>query len=875
VTAATFGPYRVLRELGHGGMGTVVLAEDTRLGRHVALKTVSGTQAGTSGGRAQLLDEARAAAALTHPSIAAVHDVIEQDGEIAIVFELVEGETLSARLAKGPLAEDQALHIAVQIAEAMAVAHAHGVLHRDLKPSNVMLAPGGVVKILDFGIARFQPRGKTRSRDRAEGDRTDRDPVDRDDGAGRSKTAPPGPSRPETPDDGFQGTPGYVAPEQWAGKPVDERADLYALGVVLFEMLTSKRPFAERDPLTLAHASIDRMARRVSSLKPDVTPALDRLVSRLLATDPALRPPKARVVADELRSLLVPPPPPPVPWKRWAAVATVVLVALGGAAWWMTRPLVLDVTNPVIAVLPFSNDTGESANDYVAAGVADSLSTSLAALPTVTVLPRARVEEARARRKTPAEVAADLDATFAVDGKVAHVGEQLRLTIALLKPDGTTAWTEEVEGAAAGVFDMQARLATALGTALQVQLSPELRARLTTRPTTNDEALDAYWRGRALLERRDTPGNLQKSTVAFNEALRQDARFVKAHAALGEAYWRMYDSTRDQQWADRAVEASRNAVTVAPDDVAARLALGVTLTNTGRNAEAVQELQRTLATQPNDDEARRYLGRALNGLGRLDEAVGEWRRAIESRPNNWQVLSDMGLALFRAARYDEAIAAYQRLIDNRPDNVIGPQMMGTVMQVQGRLTDALRYYERAIAIAPAAQTYSNIGAIRHANGDYTMAVEAFRRAIALRANSAATHRNLGDSLLKLGRNAEAGDAYRRAAELADAARVVNPNDAQNLSSLALYLQKAGDADRAAAVVLQAIRLAPDSPEVLFRAAQVHALAGRRGDSLEALSRALTLGYSPADAAAADEFAGLASDPRFRALLTPSKPADVS
>ncbi|MEP7117517.1 MAG: serine/threonine-protein kinase, partial [Acidobacteriota bacterium] len=264
MTGVTIGPYRVIRELGQGGMGTVVLADDTRLGRQVALKTVSGAQAGTAGGRAQLLDEARAAAAISHPAIATVHDVVEHEGDIAIVFEFVEGETLAARLAKGPLPEDQAIQIAIQLADALNVAHGHRVLHRDLKPANVMLAPGGVVKILDFGIARFRPVDQAGTG--AEGDR------------------------------GFMGTPGYVAPEQWVGKPADERSDLYALGVVIFEMVTGKRPFPEREPFTLARAAIERIARRVSSLVPTVSPGLDKLVARLLAADPALRPPRARVV---------------------------------------------------------------------------------------------------------------------------------------------------------------------------------------------------------------------------------------------------------------------------------------------------------------------------------------------------------------------------------------------------------------------------------------------------------------------------------------------------------------------------------------------------------------------------------------------------
>jgi serine/threonine protein kinase/tetratricopeptide (TPR) repeat protein len=834
VSGASIGPYRVLRELGHGGMGTVLLAEDTRLGRHVALKTVSGPQAGTAGGHRQLLDEARAAAALTHPAIAAVHDVIEVDGEIAIVFEFVDGETLAARLAKGPLPEAQAVAIAVQLADALAVAHAQGVLHRDLKPANVMLAPGGVVKILDFGIARLQRPGT--------------------DGGG-------------TPQE-FLGTPGYVAPEQWVGRPADERADLYALGVVLFEMVSGKRPFAEREPFSLARASLDRIARRLSSLVPEVSPGLDRLVSRLLAADPALRPPRARAVADELRLLQAPPPPPPrrSPVLAWAAAAVTVAV-LGGWAYWSSRPVVVATDRPpVIAVLPLENATGDDRNDYLSAGVADSLVTSLASLPTMTVLSRAAVADARRRGSNPSAIARDLGATFVVGGSVQRAGNQVRLALNLLRPDGSVAWADAVEGPADGVFGMQARLAGALGSALSVQMSATERARLNTPPTSNTDALDAYWRGRALLERRDTPGNLQRAVVAFNEALRLDARFVDAHAALAEADWELYSTTREARYVDDAVQASKNAVALAPDDAGVRVALGVTLTRSGRNAEAVQELQRATAVEPNHDEARRYLGRALAALGRVDEAVAEWRKALTIRPNNWQVLSDMGGALYQATRYDEAEQAYQQLIVLQPDNVIGFQMLGAVNQAQGKGDAALDYYGKAIAISPVPQALSNMGALYHERGDFARAVDAYRRAIEQRPNAAPTHRNLGDSLLRLGRTGEAQAAYRRAADLAEAARAVNPADALNLASLAVYLQKAGDGATAARRLDDALRRAPNDPQVQYRAAQVHALAGRSDTALAALGRALELGYSRVDAAKADEFAGLRQQPRFAALV---------
>ncbi|MEZ5419522.1 MAG: tetratricopeptide repeat protein [Vicinamibacterales bacterium] len=828
----TIGPYRVLRELGQGGMGTVLLAEDTRLGRHVALKTVSGPQAGTAGGRAQLLDEARAAAAISHPAIAAVHDVIEHDGAIAIVFELVEGETLAARLAKGPLPEAQAVHIATQIADALAVAHAHRVLHRDLKPANVMLAPGGIVKILDFGIARFRPAGG----EDADGD-------------------------------AFAGTPGYVAPEQWQGRAVDERADLYALGVVLFEMLTGKRPFPEREPFTLALASIDRIARRVSALTPGVTPALDRLVARLLAADPELRPPRARVVADELRLLQAPPAPAsPLPWTRLAAVVAAVALAAGAGAWWLTRPVRLDVANPVVAVLPLVNATGDGANDYLAAGVADSLVTSLASLPTVTTLSRSLVEEAGRRRSTPAAIARDLGATFVVDGTVQQAGDQLRLAIGLVRPDGTVAWADSVEGRARDLFQMQARLAGAFADALRVQMTAADEARLQTPPTSNANALDAYWRGRALLERRDAPGNLLRAETAFKEALRLDPRFVDAHAALGETYWALYNQSREASWVEAAVQASANAVRLAPDVAPVRLALGVSLTSSGRNAEAILELQRVLAVQPANDEARRYLGRALSAMGRMDEALAEWRKALAARPNNWQALSDMGLALFQRARMTEAEAVYRQLVELQPDNVIGLQGLGTVLQQQGRDDEALRWYEQAIAITPAAQVLSNMGTLYYQRGDYARAAESYRRAIGQRPNSAPTHRNLGDSLRRLGRADEALAAYQRAVALAEEARRVNPNDAQNLAALAVYEVKAERPAEARRHAAEATRLAPEHPTVWFRTAEVQALAGRTNEALAALTRALALGYPAADAGRSDELAALRREPRFMQLL---------
>lgn len=255
------GPYQIIRQLGAGAMGSVWLADDPRLRRKVALKTVKAADADTAEGRLRLIGEARAAAALNHPHLAAVHDVLNIDGQVIVVFEYVEGDTLATRLQRGPLPVAAAVEIGWQLADALAAAHAHGVIHRDLNPSNVMLGPDGRVKVLDFGIARVLP---------AEAD---------------------GPaSAPGTAGAGLVGTPGYAAPEQHLSSNVDGRADLYALGVIMFEMVTGSRPFAGSDAVQLGTAVLRDDAPPMSATNVRVPPSLEALVARLLQRDPAKRP---------------------------------------------------------------------------------------------------------------------------------------------------------------------------------------------------------------------------------------------------------------------------------------------------------------------------------------------------------------------------------------------------------------------------------------------------------------------------------------------------------------------------------------------------------------------------------------------------------
>jgi tetratricopeptide (TPR) repeat protein len=829
-------------------MGTVLLAEDPRLSRLVALKTFSGPEARGEHARAQLMSEARAAAAFSHPHIASVHDVLDVDGQVVIVFEFVEGDTLTSRLEKGALPTGMALAIAGQLADALAAAHAQGIIHRDLKPGNIILTPDDHAKILDFGIARVMPL----------------DPA-------AHATAQTTPAM-------FIGTVGYAAPEQCLGQPVDARADIFSLGVVLFEMLAGTRPFPGEDVTTVMRAMLQTDPPHVADVVSTISPALDSLIMRALSRNPAHRPQTVREMREGLRSIVTDQRPPARPEQvsarsrpAWLAVLTLA-VALGTAV--LVRSIVVNrsavvapaARPPVVAVMPLTNASGDAGKEYLALGIADNLTTRLAGLSSITVLSRSAVADARGRTQALPALAAQLDATYLVDGSVQQVGEQIRVNLSLVRPDASIAWADSVEGPFDSILSLQTRLASALGQAVVAQLTAADRASLAQQATTSPEALAAFWRGKALLERRDIKGNLEAALASYDEAIRLDPRFADAYAARGEALWVRYSDARSPADAQAAIEANNAAVKLDPNRAEVRSALAMTLAGTGKPDAAIEELHRALALRPTFEDARIQLGRVLARQGKTDEAIAEFKKVSDQRPNYAAPYSAMGSSLYEAGRYQEAAAAFERVTALQPDNAIAYQQVGVNYQSMGDDERALAFYQKALAIRPYPQAYSNIGAIYHQRGEYAKAVEAYQQAIALRPNARETHRNLGDALARLGRQPEAVAAYRRAIQLAEKDLEVNPNDARIAASLAVYLQKAGDADRARDRIAQAVALAPKDFEVLRRAAQVHALAWRQDAALDALERAIQNGFRRETAASEEEFQGLRELPRFKGLV---------
>ena len=834
-------------------MGVVWLAQDTRLQRKVALKTVKGADADTTEGRQRLMREARAAATLNHPNIATVHDVLDLDGQVMVVFEYVEGDTLAARLQRGPMTVAEAVEVAWQLADALAAAHSQGVIHRDLKPSNVVLSPDGRAKVLDFGIARLVPAGADMSA-----------------------------SVPGTIGGGLVGTPGYAAPEQYLSRNVDGRADLYALGVMLFEMLAGRRPFPGSDAIQLATAVLRDDAPKLASGGLWVPPKLAQLVERLLEREPSRRPASGEEVLVELSPLRDTESSPlarrtvllrqRVPTSTLVVAALTLAVVAGLVIWlqWNARPPGPEA--PVVAVLPLTNSSGDAANDYLGAGLAESLITSLASVPRVTVLSRSAVEESRQQNPDRASFVRSLDANYIVTGSVQSVGDRLRVTLNLERPDASVAWGETVEAPTKGLFELQTRLATALGDAIADQTPSAQRTAPAAPATTSEAAQIAYWRGRALLDRRELTGNRSAALAEFERAIAADPRFATAHGGLAEAQWAMYQQTNDKTWADRAMASTRAAIELEPDRPSVRYIAALTAFRIGDNTTAKTQLQRALELQPTYEDAIRLHGSVLVRLGDIDAGLAEFRKVMAIRPNAVALYSDMGVALFGASRFQEALDAFDKAIALSPASAITLSQAGVSAQALGDTKRALAYYEQANAIQPRADTFSNIGTIHYRLGEYAKAAAAYEGSLLIRPQSAPTHRNLGDAYARLRRNDDARRAYLKAVEQSEVEVSVSPSDARAIARLAVYQAKAGNDATAMRSLRRALALRPDDQQVLQRAAVVHALANRNVPALEALEKAIMSGYSKRLITEDEDFAILRSLPRFAALV--STPAEV-
>ncbi len=863
----TIGPYRVLERLGAGAMGEVFLAEDTRLRRRVALKRLKPEAIRETEARAHALHEARTVARLHHPGIASIFDVIESPDTVIIVMEFVDGETLQTRIKRGALPLREAIDVALQLADALGDAHAHGVLHCDLKPANIHLTRAKRTKILDFGLA--QVSAGTRATDDT-----------------RLASTVHGGS-----DSSISGSPGYMAPERLSDAPPDERVDVYALGIVLFEMLTGRRAFGGANLVAAAVQALTTAPPVPSSFVGTIPPTIDAIVLKAIASDPTKRYQSAKALADALREMMsgkttaaaakIPQPAIHIRRRRRtgaavAAVTAVVILSGAGAIalsrWrpWQ-RTAAGDAAAPTVVVKPLTNLGGDAANDPLGLGIADDLTAKLAALPNVTVVSRDATAAYLIKAPASTTLARDLGASFVVDGGFERVGENLKVTLQLHTAAGELAWTKTYQRSLPQLFTLQRELAEGLADGLDLTLTRKERGLLATASTRDVDALADYSQGRLFLDRRDQKGNVDHAIEAFTRAIGRDQSFALAHAGLGSAYWEKYIDTKDAAWTARAIGSSLAALRLDPNNAEVHVALGTVYSGLGQFSTARDELQQALKLRPTSDDAHRVMGDVLAKEGHTDDAIREYRQAIAIRPNYWQNHNRLAATLMKVGRYKDAETAYRRITELQPDSSVGFNNLGVVLMMQDDLAAGLKSLTRAADITPKPGTFSNIGTIEYWNGHFDEARKAYLKAMALSPADASLARNLGDALSGLGDSTAAADAYRHALELAMNQWRVNPNDAAVLGLVGIVEAKLGRGLDARKHVDQALTLAPNDSEVYYRSAVIAALARQTDRAVADLKRAIAAGYSIKLAKRDLDLRALHDRPEYVALLTAQRP----
>jgi eukaryotic-like serine/threonine-protein kinase len=864
-----FGPrYRIDALLGQGGMGRVYKAYDKELDRTVAIKVVREGAIGQADALKRFKQELVLASKISHKNILRIHDMGDVGGLRFISMAFVEGQDLQHIIHDNPkMPLDRILNFARQIAEALAAAHAEGVVHRDLKPQNLLVDKNDQIFVCDFGLAKSFEEGAI----------------------GMTRTG------------AFLGTPRYMSPEQVEGKPADNRADLYSYGLILYEMVTGDVPFTGESTLKVMYQRIQEKPKSPKLIKPDLPNWLVRIVMRCLERNPDDRYQNAYEILADLQGSLsgnsvsrasmsrigsgsqsVVIQIPEFASRRWVWVVAgvvallVILFAIPpirhlipgfrpeqtGSATSGIPPL---SSGRYVAVLPLQVLGDQSQLGFLAQGIEEALSAKLFQLKGVRVTSSDAADKAD-QKQSLQKIARNLGANMLVQGMIQGNGDKIRIIINLENVvEGKRVWSQQFDGVAADLFTLEDQIYNQLVSAMDVTPTTEETAKAETRPTDNIAAYDLYLRGRNSIRGHEEK-NVEAALDYFNQALKQDPRFALAYTGLADASLRMYDLKKDSFWTQKALSAAQQAQQLNDNLPEVHSTLGSVYSATGKYAEAIAELRRAIMLAPNSDEAYRRLGSAYMNSGQGKQGIEAFQKAVELNPYFWQNQNLLGDAYLQTADYPKALEAFKQITVLEPDIDAGFENMGNVYLTQGKYEESIPYFQKALQIEPYFSTYSNLGTAYFFLKQYPNAVGMFEKAVALNPNDTAMVVNLADAYRYAGQQDKARDTYQQAISVGFKGLQTNPKDAEIMAQVALSYAKTGNAAQAQDFIKRARAADPNNVNYVYDDAVTKALSGKTTEALRSLQEALEKRY-PAEFAAGDpELNSLQKDPQFSALI---------
>jgi len=674
----TISHYKILEKLGEGGMGVVYKAQDLKLDRAVAIKFLPPHLSTSEDNKARFMQEARATAALNHPNILNVYDIDESDGGMFFVMEYLEGRTLRSHISSlkssTGIPYTQAIEWTTQIANGLQAAHQKNIVHRDIKPENIMVTGNGQLKIMDFGIAKLKS------------------------GSGLTKTGT------------SLGTLSYMSPEQAQGVPADHRSDIWALGVVLYEMLTTDLPFKAEHEAALLYLIVNDDPPLTSSMDKKIPRHVDPLVMKMLAKDPAHR---FANMGEMLQAL---------------STVKNEIEATGGA-----------VRTKGITVLPFGNMSPDKDSDYFCDGLTEELIVNLSKLKDIRVVPRSKAMQYKGTNKEVKVIGRELGTRYVLSGNVRKFQDNLRISVELIDIEiDEQLWAETYKGKLADVFDIQEQVSKQIVDTMLVKISPTEKVVLTKRSTLNTEAFDCYLRARNFLYQY-TKNSVQFAMQLFQKAIELDARYADAYAGLGEShaiFYQLFD--RRVEWLDKAIEAGMKALMYDPTLSEAHSALSLAHFHKNSLEEASAAGRKAIELDPNNYLACWILGRIYHTADRDREAVELFNKVVGINPDFYSVYSDLQIVYGRLGqkdKYDEmlhtALGVYPRYLSQHPDDARCHMFFAVDLVQVGRKDEAKLEAARALELNPNDPLMLYNAACFYAQmGESAKAVEMLRNAIA-------------------------------------------------------------------------------------------------------------------------------------------------
>ncbi|HXJ38463.1 MAG TPA: protein kinase [Bryobacteraceae bacterium] len=669
--------YEVLEKLGEGGMGVVFKARDTQLGRQVAIKVLIAASGESSDRQARFIQEARAASSLNHPNIITIHDILMTGNGNSIVMELVRGQTLGDMIAAGRIPAVDTIKLAMQIADALSAAHSIGIVHRDLKPANVMVTPEGLVKVLDFGLAKLEGNQGSDAMGFEESDATMSIQL----------------AQPKTAEGAIIGTVAYMSPEQAEGRRIDSRSDIFSYGSVIREMLTGARAFQGKSGLETLAAVLRDEPKSLAAAGVDAPPELEAILARCMRKDPDQRYQSMTDVKNALEEIY------------FATRSGVMNLASG--IW--TRQVVKHT--PSIAVLPFVNMSSDKENEYFSDGLAEEIINALTRVEGLRVTARTSAFVFRGSQQDVRQIGEALNVASVLEGSVRKSGNRVRISVQLISVnDGNNLWSERFDREMTDVFEIQDEISQSIVGHLKVRLvsgtdhgsgsghGHTFSVPAVRRYTENLEAYDLYLKGRFELYKMTREG-LDASKKLFEEAIRLDSRYALAHDGLAYCWYSegFLGFAPPKEVMPKAKAAVRRAIELDDSVADAHATLGVILALYDWDWEgAERELLRSIELNGASPVARgMYSFFFLRPTGRLDEAIAEVQNALSLDPLSILFRVHLGFLYYVQRQFEHSIAQFRKVIEMSPLYYLAHAMMGTVYTQTCHFDEALACYASA------------------------------------------------------------------------------------------------------------------------------------------------------------------------------------